>query len=263
MKGTIYRTTKLLSRLAGILMLAATMMIGCKQNITTPQPAAYTVGQIVLADKTLVEASNYSAIDTSNPPIAIICGTNKYGAALGIALHTSGSGLTWAKDGSTGYTTKFEGIICTASQTGSGAAQTATFTGDTDGSDNWDYIKRVDPIGSADAATNYPAFNWVNTYNTTYADKLGTARPAWYMPSLAELCEVYKNKDKINASLRTIHDASGGSAYADESLETNSYWSSSQGSNYNGYAWRVYFNDGDMFAKYKSDGNRVCCLAGF
>ena len=97
MKGTIYRTTKLLSRLAGILMLAATMMISCKQNVTTPQPAAYTVGKIVLADKTLVEASNYSAIDTSNPPIAIICGTNKYGAALGIALHTSGSGLTWAK----------------------------------------------------------------------------------------------------------------------------------------------------------------------
>ena len=255
MKGTIYRTTKLLSRLAGILMLAATMMIGCKQNVTTPQPAAYTVGKIVLADKTLVEASNYSAIDTSNPPIAIICGTNKYGAALGIALHTSGSDLTWAKNGSTGYTTKFEGIICKHNSNG--------FVGDMDGSDNWDYIKQQDTAGAADAETNYPAFNWVNTYNTTYADKLGTARPAWYMPSIAELYEVYKNKDKINASLKTIHDASGGSAYADESLGTNPYWSSSQGSNYNGYAWRVYFNDGDMFAKYKSDGNRVCCLAGF
>ena len=255
MKGTIYRTTKLLSRLAGILMLAATMMIGCKQNITTPQPAAYTVGKIVLADKTLVEASNYSAIDTSNPPIAIICGTNKYGAALGIALHTSGSNLMWAKDGSTGYNTEFKGIICEHNSNG--------FVGDTDGSDNWDYIKRVDPTGSADAATNYPAFHWVNTYNTTYADKLGTARPAWYMPSLAELCEVYKNKDKINASLKTIHDASGGSAYADESLGTNSYWSSSQYSNFNDHAWRVNFDYGDVVSVYKSKSTRGCCLAGF
>ena len=237
-------------------MLAATMMmIGCNQNVTTPQPAAYTVGKIVLADKTLVEASNYSAIDTSNPPIAIICGTNKYGAALGIALHTSGSNLTWAKDGSTGYNTEFEGIICEHNSNG--------FVGDTDGSDNWDYIKQQDPAGSADAATNYPAFNWVNTYNTTYADKLGTAKPVWYMPSLAELYEVYKNKDKINASLKTIHDASGGSAYADESLGTNPYWSSSQGSGLNDFAWRVSFNNGGVANYYKDDSGRVCCLAGF
>lgn len=255
MKGTIYRTTKLLSRLAGILMLAATMMIGCKQNVTTPQPAAYTVGKIVLADKTLVEASNYSAIDTSNPPIAIICGTNKYGAALGIALHTSGSDLTWAQHGSTGYNTKFEGIICKHNSNG--------FVGDMDGSDNWDYIKQQDTAGAADAETNYPAFHWVNTYNTTYADKLGTAKPVWYMPSLAELYEVYKNKDKINASLKTIHDASGGSAYADESLGTNSYWSSSQFFYNPNCTWDVNFGDGTVNKHYKDDSGQVCCLAGF
>ena len=236
-------------------MLAATMMIGCKQNITTPQPAAYTVGKIALADKTLVEASNYSAIDTSNPPIAIICGTNKYGTALGIALHTSGSNLMWAKDGNTGYNTEFKGIICEHNSNG--------FVGDTDGSDNWDYIKQQDTTGSADAATNYPAFNWVNTYNTTYADKLGTAKPAWYMPSLAELYEVYKNKDKINASLKTIHDASGGSAYADESLGTNPYWSSSQGSKDNYYACQVDFGNGNIGIYPKAVNNRVCCVAGF
>ena len=262
MKGTIYRTTKLLSRLAGILMLAATMMIGCNQNVTTPQPAAYTVGKIVLADKTLVEASNYSAIDTSNPPIAIICGTNKYGAALGIALHTSGSDLTWATYGSSGYNTKFEGIICTPSQTGSGAAQTATFTGDTDGSDNWAYICSIDPDGTANAAVNYPAFHWVNQYNTQYSTQLGGTNFAWYMPSLAELCEVYKNREAINASLEKIYGLNN--SYADSSLDASSwYWSSSQLSDYNDDAWNVSFGDGYVNLSNKGNSDRVCCLAGF
>ena len=108
-----------------------------------------------------------------------------------IALHTSNSDLRWAKDNSTGDHTKFEGIICRPSIAGSGAAGTATFTGDTDGSDNWEYITSIDPAGAADAATNYPAFNWVNEYNTTYASKLGGKTFDWYMPNLVELCEVY------------------------------------------------------------------------
>ena len=223
---------------------------------------AYTVGKTVLADKTLVDKDGY-AINSTNPPVGIICGSNSYGVPQMIALHTSGSRLEWAKNGSTGYNTKFEGIICTPSQKGSGAAQTATFTGDSDGSDNWEYIKAVDPAGSADAATNYPAFNWVNQYNTQYVAQLNHKTFNWYMPSLAELCEVYKNKDKINASLKTIHDASGGSAYADESLGTNFYWSSSQDSLYNNFAWYVYFSDGGVHNFYKVDDSRVCCLSGF
>ena len=176
---------------------------------------SYEVGKIVLANKALVDKDSY-AIDSNNPPVGIICGSNSYKVPQMIALHTSGSSLQWAKYDSTGYNTKFEGIICTASHT---VAQTATFTGDTDGSDNWEYIKQQDPAGAADAATNYPAFNWVNTYNTTYADKLGTAKPAWYMPSLAELCEVYKNRAAINASLEKIHGLD--IAYADSNLGTS------------------------------------------
>ena len=166
---------------------------------------AYTVGKIVLADKTLVEASNYSAIDSHNQPVAIICGTNQYRAALGIALHSNDRGYECAKKGSTGYNTKFAGIICTPSATGSGVAQTATFTGDTDGSDNWEYIKSIDPAGAADAATNYPALHRVNQYNTQYSTQLSGTNFAWYMPSLAELCEVYKNRAVIDKSLTKIH----------------------------------------------------------
>lgn len=75
----------------------------------------------MLADKALVDKDSYTEIDSSNPPVAIIAGVNGYGRAIGIALHISTSGLEWAKDGSTGYNTRFIGrrrsvlppIICT------------------------------------------------------------------------------------------------------------------------------------------------------
>ena len=223
----------------------------------------YTVGKIVLADKTLVDKDSYTAIDSSNPPVAIIAGLNCYGSALGIALHISPSNLMWAKSGSTGHNTKFEGIICTPSNTGNGAASTATFTGDLDGSDNWDYICGIDPVGTANAAKNYPAFDWVNQYNAAYADKLGGTTFAWYMPSLAELCEVYRNCEAINASLAKIHGLENGGSYADSSLGTLWFWSSSQYSNYDFYAWLVNFSNGVVYSYLKNDRARVCCLAGF
>ena len=227
-------------------------------TISVKDYTGYDVGKIVLADKTLVDKDGY-AINSTNPPVGIICGSN-YGVPRMIALHTSGSDLAWAKNNSTGYTTKFAGIICMSSQTGSGAAQTATFTGDTDGSDNWEYIKQQDPVGAADAATNYPAFYWVNTYNETYKTQLNNKTFAWYMPSLAELCGVYRNREAINESLAKIREQN--SSYADSSLGTSGYWSSSQRS-YTHYAWYVNFGNDYVGDYYKYHDSRVCCLAGF
>ena len=223
----------------------------------------YTAGKIVLADKTLVEASNYSAIDLSNPPVGIIFAINDYGVPCMIALHISDSDLLMTgRGGSRVYKGTLEGIICT----GQGYnASTVTFTGDTDGSDNWEYIKSIDPAGAADAATNYPAFNWVNQYNTQYAAQLGGTNFAWYIPSLAELCEVYKNRVEINASLEKIHGLESG-GYADASLGTSWYLSSSQGQGifFNNTVGGVSFWDGGISGGYDKGGdNYVCCVAGF
>ena len=223
--------------------------------------SAYTLGKIVLKDESLVSKEDYTAIDPSNPPVAIIAGVNGYGTALGIALHISPSGLSWAKNGSTGYYTKFEGIICTLIQVGN--ASTATFTGDIDGSDNWNYICGIDPEGTANAAENYPAFDWVNRYNTTYSTVLAGTDIKWYMPSIQELCQVYKNREAINESLAKVHDLE--SSYADSSLGTSYFWSSSQSSYDKNSAWKINFYDGYLYQSYcyKYFYNSVCCLAGF
>lgn len=224
--------------------------------------SAYAPGMIVLADKTLTAKEAYTAINQSNPPVGIVF--DIYGVPKILALHVSGQKLTWAKNFTSGYTTLFEKIICTPDKTGDGAAGTATFRGDTDGSDNWDYVKSIDPAGTAVAA-NYPAFNWVNTYNTTYAAQLGSSNLMWYMPSIAELCEIYKNKEKIDASLKAIHDLPDGSIYADTSFKSESYWSSSQVQNYNSgkEAWSVFSQTGSVSKTAKFIDLLTCAIADF
>ena len=240
------KTTKGFTALAAVCMLVAGML-SCKVETdyvdrTPPSPVTGLTLGYSSASKTLT--ANWH-----NPTDADFAGLV----------------LSWKKEGGTGYNTEFEGIICTPSKTGSGAALTATFTGDTDGSDNWSYIKSIDPEGTAEAvvAENYPAFNWVAQYNTKYADKLNNKKFDWYMPSLVELCEVYKNRTAIDASLAKIHGLENGSGYADEKLENNMYWSSSQDSNYVYYAWLVGFSDGNVYFNFKFFRDSVCCLAGF
>ena len=257
---------------AAAVLLATVFMAGCNTNAGSGGPGGgtteltYNAGDIVLSDKSVVEMNAYKEIDPANPPVGIICCYTGNSARM-IALHPSDSSLKWAKTGTTGYSTKFEAIVCTPSTTIGQAALLATFTGDADGSNNWEYIKSIDAEGTADAvvADNYPAFNWVSQYNTNYADKLNNKKFDWYMPSIAELCEVYKNRTAIDASLSKIHGLENGSGYADDKLVNNKYWSSSQFSYYYYYyyAWLVVFSDGYVDYSYKTSKYRVCCLAGF
>ena len=231
--------------------------ITAKTNVTVQfKKIEKEVGVIVLKDGTYRTKETYRKIDPANPPVAVIAGKLN-GKHLGIALHI-GKNLRWAKEDSTGHYTKFEDIVCKPSEYGKGSAATSTFSGDTDGSDNWGYIKSIDSAGTADAAKNYPAFNWVQQYNTKYGTNI-----AWYMPSIAELCEVYKNRDPINVSLEAIHNLSGGSAYADTLLGTDWYWSSSQFSDSNRLAWTVDLDGNKVENCAKYDPCRVCCIAGF
>lgn len=235
--------------------------------IVTDYPG-YDVGKIVLANKALVKVSDYSTIDPTNPPVGIICG-DLYGAPRMVALHRSGEGLPWAKHNSTGYNTKFEGIICQPSETGENVYFRATFDGDTDGSDNWEYICSIDLESTKDddaVKENYPAFYWVNQYNTQYASLLGGKTFDWYMPSFAELCQVYKNKGTINMSLKKICDMQGSSTYASEfsgSDRDRAILSSSQSSEDNRQVWVLNCRYDRVEDDFKSYEYNVWCIAGF
>ena len=224
--------------------------------------SAYSVGDVLLNDGTIVryDADNLSFTDGQKAKaVGVLYGLDEYGVPGGwLGLYNSYGGTNsgekkWAPSGTTGYNTKFTGIICTPSRTGSGAADTATFTGDTDGSDNWAYICSVDPAGTADAATNYPAFNYANNYATTFG-LTGEYADGWYMPSLAELCYIYRSKAVLNAVL---------SALGGIQLYSSCYWSSSQYGNDYSNAWGVTFGSGSVYDGNKDDDYYVCCVRAF
>jgi hypothetical protein len=215
---------------------------------------SYAVGDIILTDGTKVSVANVETytIDENNKPIGVVAMiiTDVYGVSTTkvIGLQKSASGLMWAPEDTTGYNTNFTEIQ--ASYSGSSSSG-YTFEGDLDGSDNWEYICSIDPEGTQDEATNYPIFNFANTYGTT-AGLTGTDyETGWYVPSVAEVYEVYKNKDVIQTSL---------TAAKGFTLGTPFYWSSSQDASYELGAYEVGFGSGYVRSLSKFDEYSVFVL---
>ena len=197
----------------------------------------YEIGDIILSDGSAVKT--IAALDENNLPVAVIAGFQENGAAFGIGVHRSSEPLQWAPDGTPGNSVKFTDIVCTDSA-----------GGDTDGSDNWDAVCSADPQGTTDAAANYPAFHFINTYAETY-QLPESCTSGWYMPSIAEVCIVYDNRAAIDASLQAIHVLDNDAAM--DGLGTVWYWASSQSDENDDYAWfEHYFN-----------GYAACCPKDF
>lgn len=83
---------------------------------------------------------------------------------------------------------------------------------------------------------NYPAFKYVmekyNVQTDVYSSKAGTAGSgSWYLPSVVQLLELYKNKDVVNAVIAKMDG---------DKLEKR-FWSCSQVVKYGKDAWSVDF----------------------
>lgn len=91
-----------------------------------------------------------------------------------------------------------------------------------DGSGNWAVIETADPTGSASPATNYPAFNWCNTYGVNVRG----SSSGWYLPAYTELRPLKIAFDAVNNSINKI--GTGDDVVA---LGKYNYWASSQDDN--------------------------------
>ncbi len=217
----------------------------------------HSVGDIVLKDGTFIPYSKDLTLtdEQKKNAIAVIFyagnRSDTLGArTLGVGLKTSkddeydkittiedrsiknyyrGTLLQWAPKGTAGYNINF-------TQTASGDFG----EGDLDGSDNWDIICKRDSNAQSTAATNYPAFNWVNTYASRYGIT-GMYADGWYMPTTSELITVFSSEvankimgvfEKIDGSLSLFKEERG--TYKDEEdgftscLEQGKYWTSCQ-----------------------------------
>lgn len=86
------------------------------------------------------------------------------------------------------------------------------------------------------------AAGFCNRYSRTNANGIGLAAGKWWLPSIGEISMILANFDKINYALSKISGAS--------QLQSNWYWSSTQGSAV--AAWRWHLGDCSMLSDNKS-----------
>lgn len=196
--------------------------------------AQYVLGDIILADGSAVKEEDFGIVGKNNVPIAVIAGFEDDGTAFGIGVHISDTPLQWAADDTTGYTMRFADTVCMQ-------ISDSVFSGDMDGSDNWEVICAQDGAGAKEAAENYPAFHFTNTYAESFG-LTGAYASGWYLPSIAELHEIYQNRRTVDAALQKIYKLDSEAAI--NGLGNNWYWTSSQAETQDDYAWFVHYFNG-------------------
>lgn len=159
-------------------------------------------GDFVLKNKTYVRKEYYSELTQyeRNQIIGIALVPDS-GVPVILGLEFPETGLMWAIPGTTGGNSYFTDI---ATQVKGASSYGYAITGDLDGSDNWEYISSIDPIGSQNAATTYPAFYFANMYAAVAGLMDTDFANGWYVPSINELYEVSKQFDALNESLKTL-----------------------------------------------------------
>lgn len=223
----------------------------------TKAPAvAKAVGDIVFNDGS---ATPYTAKLTLSDEqkaaaIAVIFKVDA-GKTLGVGLKHSGSGLAWCTSDANAYNKNIETIQCTAT----GKTGNFTFTDDTDGSDNLEqiasFLKTENDTTGTDADKRYPAFYFAKNYKTTATNLTSAYENGWYLPTVAELFDIWK----VKATVDGASGLCGGSQF-----NTSCYWSSSQYASSMSGAYGLYFNSGDWNSFYKNYTNHyVCAIRDF
>src|SRR5574344_1926653 len=233
--------------------IASAVSATANLEIPTSSSGTYTVtvyrngtASAVTGTLTVLDCTGYDAGDvildtTTSKPVAVLAYYTPYGEPYGLGLWESS--LAWAPSSSAGYSTNFTAIQSSCS----GSSGSYTFTGDTDGSDNWAAVCAADSTAADNAATNYPVFNHANTYASSAATTLaGTAcADGWYVPSVSELYTLYTNYGKVNTSIGYVSGGTVIGVYCD-------YWSSSQYSSDDDEARVVSFSNGTVGIYTKS-----------
>ena len=223
------------------------------------------IGDIVFNDGSATAYTNGMTLtlEQKNAAIAVIfykgtdCSNDSSERMLGVGIKTakdSSYNTTWASPDAENL--NITTIQCTPSSTGSNSVNNVSFTGDKDGSDNWDSICSFDSTYSANPQYNYPAFNYANNYGT-YWGITGKYATGWYMPSIAELCYVCQYKDDLRSRFQAL-----GTAF---SIQVT-YNSSSQRADASSSFWCVaFFTDSiEGCPKYQSQSeNDIICIRAF
>ena len=163
----------------------------------------FSIGDVLFSDGTCMKVEDVKLgvpNEKMEKAMAVIAFITEDGRAVGVGLNKKSS-ANWTKSGSFGETHKFEGLIVRDHRHG----DEIDFEGDLDGSDNWAYICDIDPEGSANARSNYPAFYYANTYGETYNLSGTEFEKGWYLPAVNEMYTIaHINRNIVQDSLSAV-----------------------------------------------------------
>ena len=223
--------------------------------------AKYAVGDIILNDGSKVNyetAKNYTGNDLDelkSKAIAVIFRADTASKkALGVGLKHNRSGLAWCTTAAKAYNKNIETIQCPAT----GSSGNLTFTDDTDGSDNLEQIAAFltgnELENDTADASKYPAFYFAKNYKTTATNLEAAYENGWYLPTVAELFDIWKVKATVDAASSLCGGSQFGNSY---------YWSSSQYASHGNNAYVLVFSKGDWNYDYKDASICVCAVRAF
>lgn len=166
----------------------------------------------------------------------IVFGKNEEGIPLYVSIDKV-QNLQWAVENSVGAVTKINAIAAKIANSTDFA--NIEFTGDTNGSDNFDEIIALSINDNSFSIENYPIF--------AFASNTGDN---WYIPTAKEIYDLYSEKDLINKKLAELQKA--------PLFEDGHWWTSSQGAKKD---TAFYLNlDSNRFSDGKKTISRKCCL---
>lgn len=250
--------------------------IGSKRPLESKE-----VGDIVFNDGSSMPYTEFTALDTSvqdekkTAAIALIFykGTDLNSDAddgtsdtttsrtLGVGIKHRKLTTCWCTGNASSI--KIDTIICKNS--GGGVGNYTSFSGDKNGKNNIEQIGTF--LGAnddtSDLENKYPAFYYGTNYATMIAQNItdsgSEVASGWYLPSIAELWQIYKcNKNTFN--IDETSQKLGGDVFG-----SYSYWTSSQSSMADAtYAVKLSFENGSMNHTSKETGiGYICCIREF
>ncbi len=234
---------------------SASYSIAARKN--TPD----AVNDIVFKNGTAVAYSTdlYFTDEVKADAVAMIfykgtdCSNNGSTRTLGVGLKLSPSFMNWCLDTANGCATNITTIQCTPS----GSAGAYTFEGVKDGSDNFSQLAAFlagTGINDTGTAGNYPAFEYAKNYGSTNGCT-GAYANGWYLPSIAELYQIY--------NLRTNIDAAVALCGLTNTFSSTYFWSSSHHASSDLYVYLLFFYSGLCQWYEKNLIGPVCAIREF
>ena len=209
----------------------------------------YHLYDIVLSDGSVLNVNDYQSYSGKAKPMAVIFSltggsSEEKERVIGVGLYGEpDGGIAFTEDGSFGDNTNFifnqsavleqEMDFATLKFTNSG------FVGALDGRKSFDNVSHRDKNARKQIHSIYPTYSFAEEYGKKFF--YNKFKDGWYLPSIAELYELFKNIDEVNEVIELL----GGDKIQNET------WSSSQVYKHRDGQYLLDMNTGEVQISFK------------